>query len=493
MQPSNAFQARRIKNAWLVEAASVMEMSVRRSVTTYGIVAIVIASALIGISMALVPNITTSSQTTSTGVKAPTLSIPLLLTDPPIVPAGTQWVNMTFDGAQIGVVLNDSALQWINVKASGTVDLLDLINVSKTIGLAQVPQGSTVDQIRFDIVSVQIDVNNSVYNVTAVSNTLLVPVARGASVQQLSAVLLDLTSHIVEIYTGNASAPVFVLIPNAVAVVRPSSSQYASQTQVGALFNLTSDERQQLDRARGTASVLASFSVSGNMTTLKVAIENTGNVSVALQAVSLYGQFNLSSSQSTQCQTNSDSNVSTTRNSDNLPMQGQDETTHTETTNATTTTQTTLNGDSDSGNATTSQSVTLTTSDSSYTSQETDYHNSTAGTTESTITQSSTSNRETENGFGCSSNSEFDTSHSMVFVPNGTSLVPLTGEDARSGGQVVIPPNSTETFTFSGVVTGTGGDNSLQFLSLYPIAGNSYQLKVELSNDASISTTVIAS
>ena len=477
-------------------------MSVKRSITTYGIAAIVIASALIGASMVFVPGATTTtpgqSASTTTALKASTLSIPLLLTDPPIVPVGTQSLNLTFNGAEVGIKSNQSENEWIKVNASGSVNLLGLVNVSKTIGLAQVPQGSVIDQIKFNIVSVKIDVNNTVYNVTTVSNNLVVPVAGGTSIQKLSAVLMDLTSHVVEIYTGNSSAPVFVLIPNAVAIVRSSSTENGNASEVGTLSNLTSDERHQLEQAKGIVNVLASLSVSGNATDMSIAIYNTGNVSVALQAVNLDGQFNYSSGQNLRCQVGSALDNTTTQHSDNLPMSGQDESVTTETSNSTTTSvvtqssKSTDSNDSDSGyiNQTTTITTTSVATNSSY--HETESHSSATFDNETTAVTTSHYGGEDGSGFGCSDGSQFDTPHSMVFIPNGTSLVPLTGEDSKSGNQVIIPPKSTVTFTFSGVVTARSGD-SQQLLSLYPIAGGSYQLGVELSNDASVTTAVTAS
>lgn len=476
-------------------------MSVKRSITTYGIAAIVIASALIGVSMVFVPGATTTipgqNTSTTTALKAPTLSIPLLLTDPPIVPVGTQSLNLTFNGAEVGIKSNQSENEWVKVNASGSVNLLELVNVSKTIGLAQVPQGSVIDQMKFNIASVKIDVNNTIYNVTTVSNSLVVPVAGGASIQQLSSVLMDLTSHVVEIYTGNSSAPVFVLIPNAVAIVRLSSVENRNESEVGTLSNLTSDERHQLDQAKGIVNVLASLSVSGNATNMSIAIYNTGNVSVALQAVNLEGQFNYSSGQSLGCQVGSAPDNMTTQHSDNLPMSGQDESVTTETSNSTTTSVVTQSSNSrdsnDSESGYINQTTITTTSvetNSSY--HETESRNSTTFDNETTTVTSSHYGGEDGSGFSCSDGSQFDTPHSMVFIPNGTSLVPLTGEDIRSGNQVIIPPKSTVTFTFSGAVIARSGD-SQQLLSLYPIAGNSYQLGVELSNDASTTTSVTAS
>lgn len=467
-------------------------MSVRRSIATYGIAAIVIASALIGVSMVLVPSLstTTTGQSILTTIvtKPPTLSVPLLLTDPPIVPVGTQSLNLSFNGAEVKVEMNQTVPEWVNVSTSGTVDLFDLINVSQTIGLAQLPKGSVVDEIKFNIVSVKIDINNTVYNVTTVSNSLTVPVSGAEGVQISSAVLLDLTSHVVEIYTGNATAPVFVLIPNAVAIVRTSSTQN-NQSEIGSVSNLTSTERDQLDRAKGVVTAIAALSVSGNITTLNLAIHNTGNVSVSLQAVRLLGQFNYSVSQSLQCQIGTVSSTSTALHTDNVPVKGQDETNTTETTVSTSTNYThvsTSNDKSDSDSGTNTSST-----ETSTTYSHTESYSS---TTESNYTRENTSATENgdHTGSGCGENSQFDTPHSMVFVPNGTSLVPLTGEDSRNGNQLVIAPNSTITLTFSGVVTIPAGE-SHQILTLYPVSGNAYQMGVELSNDASISTSVTAS
>lgn len=238
----------------------------------------------------------------STGVG--TVALLVQLTDPPNVPVGTQWLNLTYINLELYVVKGGTSTGWVATGSSGTVNLQSLINVSKTIGIIQIPNGSSVDQIRFDIASVQINVNGTVYSVDTPNSALTVPITGGNKLESLSSTLLQLSPTVTETVTGTGTAlPTFLLVPSATAVIREGSQVSQDQAKVGAETQLTSNDRAELEGAKGNVSIAStSLSVSGNKTSFSITIKNRGNVSVALEAVSLHGGFNVSST-STSCQT----------------------------------------------------------------------------------------------------------------------------------------------------------------------------------------------
>ncbi len=232
-----------------------------------------------------------------------TVALLVQLTDPPNVPVGTQWLNLTYSNLELYVVKEGTSTGWTATGSSGTVNLQSLINISKTIGIIQIPNGSSVDQIRFDIASVQINVNGTVYSVDTPNSALIVPITGGNKLESLSSTLLQLSPTVTETVATAGTAPTFLLVPSATAVIREGSQVSQDQAKVGAETQLTSNDRAELEGARGNVSVVSTtLSVSGNKTSFSITIKNSGNVSVALEAVSLHGGFNVSST-STSCQT----------------------------------------------------------------------------------------------------------------------------------------------------------------------------------------------
>lgn len=480
-------------------------MSVRKSIAAYTTAAIVIAVVLIGVSTAVIPSPLTSGQTSSStnGLNVQRTTFPILLTDPPIVPEGTTALNLSYNRVQIGL-LSQNQHQWVNISASGTVDLLSLVNVSKTIALAQIPLGATVEQIKFRISAVEIDVKGATYNVTTVSNVLTVPISGGVNVQKLNVLLLDLTSHIIEIDTGNVSAPIFVLVPNAVAVVRPSSNANGNQDKIGNVSNLTPDDMHELDGAAGSASLLAKLSVSGQATSFNVAIENTGNVSLSLQAIRLEGHFNSTASQVIQCVSSESSASSSSRSQEGVAPSGftsLDESATTSTTLSSTTesltssttssidtsTTTTSTESSETGGQSTATSTSLATSSSS---TETGDQTSSASTS---LTSTSTNEASTDtSSIECGHASVFETTSELVYVPNGTTLVPFSGEVSVNNNALIIAPNTTVTLTFSGTVTSPSESEGGQILTIFPINGSVYMISAELSNGVSAVANITA-
>ena len=280
-------------------------MSIKIQTLKYGAVAIAIAAIIIVSSIVVGPlgkiYSSTSSGTTSSLGNAGSVPLLVQLTDPPSVPTGTQSLNLTYNNLELHVLKDGAVVGWVKTGSSGTVNLQSLVNVSKTIGIAQIPNGSSVDQIRFDIVSVSINVNGTVYNVSTTSNTLIAPIAGGNKLENLSSTLLELSPTVTETSTGNATVPpTFVLVPSATAVIL--SHPNTDQATVGAEAPLTSGDRAELEGAKGNVSIEAtSLSVSGNRTMFSLTIKNNGNMSATLQAVTIHGKFNASSTASSTC------------------------------------------------------------------------------------------------------------------------------------------------------------------------------------------------
>ena len=78
-------------------------------------------------------------------------AVPISLTDPPIVPAGTTVLFADYSSVGIHIAGNSNATGWIYSNTSGSVNLLSLINVSQEIATVNVPTNSVIDLVKFEI------------------------------------------------------------------------------------------------------------------------------------------------------------------------------------------------------------------------------------------------------------------------------------------------------------------------------------------------------
>ncbi len=222
----------------------------------------------------------------------------VLLTDPPTVPAGTTLLNLTYSDVSLHVTYPNGTAAWLPVNASGTVNLFSLVNMSQTIASTTIPSGSAVDKIQFTIADVDAVVNGVTYNVTALSNTLVVSVANSQVNQTLSGVLVDFNPTLVQIQATDANGTLvyyYVLVPSATATIVGDLSK--EQIKVGTIVELGQNNRAKLvhvveEFSKNVTIVSASLSVNGNVTTLSVTLKNEGNVTFRVFGLTLHGEFN---------------------------------------------------------------------------------------------------------------------------------------------------------------------------------------------------------
>lgn len=214
----------------------------------------------------------------------------LRLTDPPVVPAGTQSLVISYNSLEAHIS-GSSGSGWISSNASGSVDLLTLLNLSQTIGTVNIPGNSSVDMVRFSVTSASIEINNTYYNVTLPSSKVTANIDGGEGISQSSGVLLSLSPTIVTILTSNSS--VFVMVPSVKAVVISNGTNQTT-VRVGAKVALEASERMELERFSPNISISdQALSVSGNTTSFSFDLTDNSNQSVVVKRAGISG--NLSS------------------------------------------------------------------------------------------------------------------------------------------------------------------------------------------------------
>lgn len=261
--------------------------------TVYVIAAIVIAVAVSGAYYLSQPTAPTPTPTT--------IAFPIMLTDPPTVPAGTTQLNLTYSGVSLQVTYSNGTTTWVPVTASGTVNLFSLVNASQTIGSATLPLGSTVNTIQFTISTVQATISQKVYPVTILSSQLIVSIANTQKVNQtLSGALLDLNPMLVEIKATNSTGSTvnyYVLVPSANAMIVTNLS--TDRIRVGTIVELQKNDKERLVRVVAESSgrivvTSTTLSVNGNVTGFSVTLTNKGNTNATIFGLTLHGKFNAS-------------------------------------------------------------------------------------------------------------------------------------------------------------------------------------------------------
>jgi hypothetical protein len=270
-------------------------MSLKSSTLRSAVVAVVVSVAIIAASFAYIgipaplTGTTNSSAASQSGQYAP---LSIRLTDPPQVPSLTTSLNLTYSSIELLVgeptgTAGQFETQTVTVTPSGgsaTLDLLKLENVSQTIAVASLPNGSVLYSVTFNVTGIKIDVNGTVSDValSTGSTTFEVTIAHPTVFGSGDFALLQLNPVVVNTPSG------YELIPSSVGVMGHGEGS----DQVGDRHQLTISDNSSLGSARGNvSSSITALSVSGNITTFSVLVNNSANLPVDLVGVGLHGNF----------------------------------------------------------------------------------------------------------------------------------------------------------------------------------------------------------
>ncbi|MGI0141593.1 MAG: hypothetical protein ACREBF_03015 [Candidatus Micrarchaeales archaeon] len=225
--------------------------------------------------------LTTIGYTTSIlPISSQTRQVPIMLTDPPSVPAGTS----SFVIAYSSVMVHTNGGGWINVSGSGSANVIALINSTQIIGSANVLLNSTVDIMRFNVTSASITINGTTYAVSAPNSQFIAQVVGASRVNQSASILVDITPTVVAVYNQNSTS--FAMTPSSRALLVINGN-----AQVGASAVLNASVKAQIQAATPSISITsASVSTSGNVTSVSVTVKDNSNSTVTLNNLLVYGQ-----------------------------------------------------------------------------------------------------------------------------------------------------------------------------------------------------------
>ncbi len=217
--------------------------------------------------------------------------VPIAITDPAQVPAGTRALVVTYSSLQANES-GPSGSGWVGASGSGTVNLTSTVGSGQVIGYMKASAATTISAVEMTVTSAYIVVNGTAYNVTVPGQTITAQVAGQAAVDQNATVVVEVTPTVAAVYAHNTTA--FVMAPSAKAVVVAGTGASAD---TGSVFSLNADVDASLSAATPSITITsANVSVSGNVTTIAVTVKDTSNATVSIENVVLDGQQDVTAS-----------------------------------------------------------------------------------------------------------------------------------------------------------------------------------------------------
>ncbi len=265
-------------------------MSVSNSII--GIMAVIIIAILaIGYITLTAPTTQNTSSIASLQNVSGKNIMAIQLTDPPVVPSGTQSLVINYNSLSVHARSGANA-GWVQSNDTGSVNLLSLLNISQTLGNVSVSNETAIDMVRFYVSSAVIKINNVTYNVTLPSNQITAKINGNASMNKSDSVLLSLSPTVVEILASNQT--IFVMVPSVRAIL-VSNGTANNTLSKGARQVLKSSARAELERIKPNITITnATLLVSGNNTKLSLTVKNNANQSVLIKRISLSGNISTS-------------------------------------------------------------------------------------------------------------------------------------------------------------------------------------------------------
>jgi hypothetical protein len=210
------------------------------------------------------------------------------ITDPAIVPPGTQALYVNYSSVVLGYTINNKNSSYY-YNTSGQVNLMSLQNYSQIIATENLPINSTVYSVALYLTGARIEINNTFYQVNITIPKLVTGVSPTKVNGSISSFLLDFSPTVLTVYTSNSI--VFVLLPYVRAV--SFTGLNGQSIKIGNREKLQAQENTKLNEEKGKISIIsASLSASGNLTNINVLVKDNSNNTIVLKDLLLFGNKN---------------------------------------------------------------------------------------------------------------------------------------------------------------------------------------------------------
>ncbi|MEM0154879.1 MAG: winged helix-turn-helix domain-containing protein, partial [Methanothrix sp.] len=231
-------------------------------------------------------------------------NVPIAITDPPYLPAGTSAVMLNYSSITINYSYGGSN-RTIMLNTSGSLDALNIINVSKIIATANIKSGSKINGVSINISSGSITIGNSTYALVIPVKRFYTEVIGNGTVNSSTSILLDLSSVVV---------PYFSNYPNgteAFAFMPKLSSVLGNVNMHGKLGNAANGskkefgENESMPLGKFGKNIEFLFTVSsvkvastvitknGSEEDFSISLTNTGNSTATIDGVAMLSCYSM--------------------------------------------------------------------------------------------------------------------------------------------------------------------------------------------------------
>jgi hypothetical protein len=211
-------------------------------------------------------------------------TLAVLVTDPPSVPRGVTALYMNYDSVEIHSAQGTNNSGWIDLKASGVLNLMSLVNETQSIASASIPSG-TFDSVRFGVVSTAVTFQGANYTTPFLTGSGTVTISLATELQvnsgKTSVLLIDLAPTVL---SSSQSTPQFNVTTSATAYSVPTQDLSPTSTQPGNRTNITSTNWWTEIQGQYSAKIL---SVRLSPSSFSALVENNGTSAITIESLEI--------------------------------------------------------------------------------------------------------------------------------------------------------------------------------------------------------------
>jgi hypothetical protein len=226
----------------------------------------------------------TSSSSTTANQQGSSGDFAMMATDPPVVASGVTAATATYSSLAVHTAGSGNATGWVQLNATGTINLMSSANVSQTIAAAKIKSG-TYDIVRMGIQSASVTYKGQAYAAAVASSNLTTKLQSDVQVSasQSSEAVMDLRTFVMNV--GSSASPQFVFSACAKATTVPPSQVASASLQLGAQTRLQGSWWVGFHDQTSTNVTVASATLTS--ASLDLQLKNTGNDSAQVQTIAI--------------------------------------------------------------------------------------------------------------------------------------------------------------------------------------------------------------
>ncbi len=259
-----------------------------------GLLVAVLVAAVLLLSMAHKPSSPLQNYNTSQNYAYATFAVQL--TDPPVVPNGTQSLVLHYSNVELHELGKPNSTGFISLNVSGSVNLLNLTNVTQTLAVAELPNSLAFGMLRFNITNVTISINGANYTVNTPSNHLDVMLSSALNATN-SIAIVDFNPSVVQAYSSNQSFFVFVPSIKAISATANSLELKVQALKKNAIQNISNEAKVLLAYNKSSISIQYASISQSNYSHIEIKVKNNGSYPVIIKHVFIYGYMSFSQHQ----------------------------------------------------------------------------------------------------------------------------------------------------------------------------------------------------